>query len=174
MLPILGGVGPEQLELATPCTEWSVLALINHNLAVQRFVDDMLSGVTPTMPSEINLAAPVPEEGPEAALRTITGSIFSKLKSMDLEEIVDSPFGPMGAGNFVMFPMADLYIHKWDLAKATGQDATLDSELADMFIQIVAQSAEAGRASGAFGPEVMVPDGASGQERLLGMSGRQP
>ncbi len=93
---------------------------------------------------------------------------------MDLEEIVDSPFGPMGAGDFVMFPMADLFIHKWDLAKATNQHASLDSQLAEVCMRVVTPAAEAGRASGAFAAAVLVPTDASSQDRLLGLSGRQP
>ena len=173
-MPILAGVGPDHLELPTPCTEWPVLALINHNLAVQRFVDGMLSRANPAMPGQVDLTEPLPQEGPEAALRGIADSIISKLQAMGLEETVDSPFGPMGAGDFLMFPMADQFIHKWDLAKATSQDASLDSQLAEICFGIITPVAPAGRENGAFAPEVLLPAGAGYADRLLGLSGRQP
>ena len=174
ILPILAGVRSDHLELPTPYTEWTVLNINNHNLSVHRFVDGMLSKGAAALSSESDLSAPMPRGGPEAALRAITGSILSKLRSMGLEEIVDSPFGPVGAGDFVMFPMADLFIHEWDLAKATNQDARLDSQLAEVCMRVVTPASEAGRASGAFAAAVLVPTDASFQDRLLGVSGRQP
>ena len=35
----LSGVGLNQMEDSTPCTEWNVQALINHNLKVAAFVE---------------------------------------------------------------------------------------------------------------------------------------
>ena len=172
-MPVLAGVRPDSLELATPCTEWNVLALINHNLAVQRFVDEMLSKAAPAMPGEADLTAPLHPDGADAALRSIAGSIVSKLNAMGLEEMVESPFGPMAAGEFLMFPMSDLFIHKWDLAKATNQDASLDSQLAEVCFEIIAPVAPAGRENGAFAPEVEVAANATIQERLLALSGRR-
>ena len=172
-MPILAGVRQDSLELPTPCTEWNVLALINHNLAVQRFVDEMLSKAAPAMPGQADLTAALPQEGAEAALRAIAGSIVSKLNSMGLEEIVESPFGPRGGGEFLMFPMADLFIHKWDLAKATDQNASLDGQLAEVCFEIITPMAPAGRENGAFAPEVEVAANASIQERLLALSGRR-
>ena len=53
-------------------------------------------------------------------------------------------------------------------------DATLDSQLAEVGIRVVTADVEAGKASGAFTAAVPVPTDASSQDKLLGVSGRQP
>ena len=174
ILPTLGSIRAEQLDLATPCTEWNVQSLINHNLTVQRFVNAVMSKsqMAPSLPPD--LTAALPSEGAEAALRAITDTTLATLQSIDLEELVESPFGPIPGGSFIMFPVSDLVIHKWDLAKATGQSTVLDSGLAEVCFQVLTPSVSNGRERGVFGAEVAVPSSGSIQERLLGLTGRQP
>ena len=73
-----------------------------------------------------------------------------------------------------MVPITDMIIHAWDLAKATGQNTTIDSGLAELGYNVIVNVAPGGRERGAFGPEVTIPDGASFQDRMLGLSGRTP
>ena len=85
----------------------------------------------------------------------------------------------MPLGQIVMFPTLDLTVHKWDLAKGTNQDTSIDSGLAEACYPVaeaaapgLRQNADQGMPS--FGPEVTVPISASIQYKLLGMSGRLP
>ena len=73
-----------------------------------------------------------------------------------------------------MVPITDMIIHKWDLGKATGQNSTIDNNLAEVGIQVLSHIVEGGRERGAFGPAVTVAASASAQDRLLGLSGRTP
>ena len=92
-----------------------------------------------------------------------------------LEGNVKAPWGEMPAGVFVFSMFQDMFIHGWDLAKATGQDATLDPELVEMDYAIAFPSKDMIRSSGTFGPaEVSVAASADTQSKLLGMLGRQP
>jgi uncharacterized protein (TIGR03086 family) len=69
---------------------------------------------------------------------------------------------------------ADQLVHGWDLAKATGQDATMPPELAQAaYTTIHGQFTEEQR-QGVFKPEVHVGPDASAQERLLAYTGRDP
>ena len=43
ILPIFRGVKADQLAAATPCAEWNVQNLINHNLKVAQFVFDVIA-----------------------------------------------------------------------------------------------------------------------------------
>jgi len=52
--------------------------------------------------------------------------VLATLKELDLEKIVETPFGEMPGGQFIMVPITDMVVHAWDLAKATGQNSTLD------------------------------------------------
>ncbi len=87
---------------------------------------------------------------------------------------METPFGAMPGGNFIMVPITDMIIHGWDLAKATGQDATIDNALAELGIQVLSPAIAQGREGGFFGPEVSVAASASAHDRLLGLSGRTP
>jgi uncharacterized protein (TIGR03086 family) len=70
----------------------------------------------------------------------------------------------------------DQLIHGWDLARATGQDATMPADLAALGRQLLdGRIAENSRGPGKiFGPEVTVADVASDQDKLLAYCGRTP
>ncbi|QFG23385.1 TIGR03086 family metal-binding protein [Actinomadura sp. WMMB 499] len=72
------------------------------------------------------------------------------------------------------FYTADVFMHTWDLARATGQDDRLDPDLCAELLDGMEQMEEVLRSSGQYGPRVEVPDGADVQARLLGFIGRDP
>ena len=75
--PILAGIKAEQHKSSTPCTEWTVEALINHSLATQGFAQAVLSksGADPSVMGDVN--HPLPAEGAVAALNSISSEGFS-------------------------------------------------------------------------------------------------
>lgn len=173
-MPILSGIKADQAGASTPCTEWTVAALANHNIMIAQFTGGILSG----QDAGVNPFAPgdeLPSEGAAAAFEAITNSNLVALKMAGvLEKEVETPFGRMPVGNFLMIPMADIVVHKWDLAKATGQDSSLDSNLAEVCIQCLTPAVAGGREMGFFGNEVSIPGSGSVQDRLLGLTGRTP
>ena len=72
------------------------------------------------------------------------------------------------------FYTSDVFLHTWDLARATGQDETLDPETCRRLYEGMLPMDEILRASGQYGPRVPVPDDADPQTKLLGFIGRQP
>jgi uncharacterized protein (TIGR03086 family) len=72
------------------------------------------------------------------------------------------------------FYTADVFMHTWDLARATGQDETLDAEKCAAMLAGMEQMDEMLRASGQYGPRVDVPADADVQTRLIGFIGRDP
>ena len=172
--PIMAGVTAAHLGSNTCCTEWSVQSLINHNLAVQNFANTVLSKGTIDPSAMGNVDHDLPSEGASAAFRVITDTTLATLKSVNLEDIVETPFGAMPGGNFIMIPITDMIIHKWDLANATGQNSVIDNALAEIGIQVLTPALSGGREGGSFGPEVSMRASASAQDRLLGFSGRTP
>ncbi len=68
----------------------------------------------------------------------------------------------------------DVLVHTWDLARATGQDETLDpDEVHRLFAQMEPYD-EMLRTSGQYGPRVPVPDDADEQTKLIAFTGRTP
>ncbi|SDT51679.1 TIGR03086 family metal-binding protein [Actinoplanes derwentensis] len=72
------------------------------------------------------------------------------------------------------FYTTDVFMHTWDLARATGQDDRLDPEhCAELFAGMEPMDAVL-RGSGQYGPAVPVPADADPQTRLIGFIGRDP
>ncbi|SEE64926.1 TIGR03086 family metal-binding protein [Ruania alba] len=72
------------------------------------------------------------------------------------------------------FYTADVFMHTWDLARATGQDERLDPEKCRVMLEGMEPMEELIRSSGQYGPRVDVPQGADAQTQLLGFIGRDP
>ena len=72
------------------------------------------------------------------------------------------------------FYTADVFMHTWDLARAAGQDVTLDPRVCEEMLAGMEPVEELMRSSGQYGPRVPVADDASAQDRLLGFIGRDP
>jgi uncharacterized protein (TIGR03086 family) len=72
------------------------------------------------------------------------------------------------------FYTADVFMHTWDLARATGQDERLDPDFCGQLLAGMAEMEGPMRASGQYGPRVEVPADADVQTRMLGFIGRQP
>jgi len=68
----------------------------------------------------------------------------------------------------------DVFMHRWDLARATGQDETLDAQRCAEMLECMLPMDEVLRQSGQYGPRVEVPDDADAQTRLLAFIGRNP
>ena len=172
MRSIISGVRADQLITPTPCTEWNVQALINHNIKVSQFFNSILTGADGVNPMEVNV--PLPAEGAAAAFEAATSAFLATAKSTDLEKVVEAPFGTMPVGQILMIPFADMLVHKWDLAKATGQDTSLDGGLAEVCYHVLEHLLEGGRDPNNFAEAVSVPISASFQDKLLALSGRTP
>ena len=72
------------------------------------------------------------------------------------------------------FYTTDVFMHTWDLARATGQDDRLDPDFCAQLVTGMAPMDELLRSSGQYGPKVAVPDDADAQTQMLGFIGRDP
>ena len=125
---VLAGVSAEQLDQPTPCATWDVRALINHIVAGSYwFAASTEAG-----------QAPAGDERPDFASGDFVASYqdgSSKALAAfgapgALEKTVKLPFGEYQGAGFMGLATIDTFTHSWDLAKATGQPADLDPELA--------------------------------------------
>ncbi len=72
------------------------------------------------------------------------------------------------------FYTSDVFMHTWDLARATGQDERLDQEFCAQLLAGMEPMEEIIRSSGQYGPRVPVKSDADVQTRMLGFIGRDP
>jgi uncharacterized protein (TIGR03086 family) len=97
-------------------------------------------------------------DGPEAA----TPFRHPMVGEMPLPDAVDR------------FYTTDVFLHTWDLARATGQDDRLDAAFCAELLAGMEQMEEVIRSSGQYGARVPIPDTSDPQTRLLGFIGRDP
>jgi uncharacterized protein (TIGR03086 family) len=74
--------------------------------------------------------------------------------------------------DYVFEVFNDLAIHGWDLARAIGADETIDPTYVAVIDEKVGPAIADLKASGQYGDEVIPPEGADAQTRLLALFGR--
>jgi uncharacterized protein (TIGR03086 family) len=72
------------------------------------------------------------------------------------------------------FYTADVFMHTWDLARATGQDGRLDEDRCRRLFEGMERMDEMLRQSGQYGARVPVRDDADWETKLIGFIGRDP
>jgi uncharacterized protein (TIGR03086 family) len=85
------------------------------------------------------------------------------------------PWGTFPAGAGLLINVGEVALHASDLARATGQSADIDPDVAQViydFYRCIPMDRM--RSSGVYGLEINVPETAPIQQRLLGFLGRLP
>ncbi|MXP22823.1 maleylpyruvate isomerase family mycothiol-dependent enzyme [Gordonia sp. HNM0687] len=72
------------------------------------------------------------------------------------------------------FYTADVFMHTWDLAAASGRTADLDPAFAEQLLDGMSGIEDLLRSSGQYGPAVPVAADADAVSRLIGFIGRDP
>lgn len=160
---------PEDLwDAATPCEGWTARDLLDHLIDGPSGVFGM-AGLDPIPPGPDRSADPV------AAFTHVTDAVRAGLEDPAVAgNGFDSPMGPQTFESVVsQFLSGDLVVHQWDLARATGQDETLDpDEVRGMHAALLPMD-QFLRAPGVFGPKIEPPEGADEQMAFLCFLGRQ-
>lgn len=161
---VLTKVSADQLSLQTPCDDWNVDALVRHVINTHRRVgsnvgvepdeydgDDLMGAWTDVRDQILNALA-----DPELASTTTRGIGG------------EQPFSSLVAGLLSI----DTLCHTWDLARATGQDETLDPEAVAFAHTTLERVGDAIRVPGGFAPALDADTDADAQERFLRFTGR--
>lgn len=171
----VAGVAPDQWANQSPCAEWTARDLVGH-------VVDMHTAMLQPLDRRPH-PGPSVDEDPLAAFVNARAGIEAVLDDPTLAATeCNTPMGPATAADHIdQVASADLVVHGWDLARATGQDDTIDPEEVERMWPVAQAMDERMRVPGAFGPgivvfgpEVPVPHSAPLQDRLLGLLGRDP
>jgi uncharacterized protein (TIGR03086 family) len=164
------GVAPDAWERPAPVDGWVARDVVRH--LVEWFPAFLDSGAGITLP-----AGPSVDDDPVGAWRAQTDAVQALLDdpaTADREH--DLPhIGRMTLGRATdTIYTGDVFLHRWDLARATGQDETLDADTCATMLEGMLPMDEVLRQSGQYGPRVQVPDDADVQTRLLAFIGRTP
>lgn len=174
---VIAGVKADQMGDRTPCEKFDVKELINHIIGGNYFMADVASG----KPVNPDPNAPLPDLIGKDADASYEQSMKAVIKAFGAPDIMQRtfkfPFGEMPAAMGFGLALTETTVHAWDLARATGQDETIDPQLATMLLEGAKQgiSDEFRTGDGAvFKAAVKVPDSASPAEKLVAFLGRKP
>src|SRR3954449_3918825 len=152
----------------SPCEGWRARDVVGH---LTEWIPGFLGAQGVEFP-----AVPSVEEDPVAAWETVQAAVARALADPALAaKPVETPFSTQSLAETVdMIVTGDVFTHTWDLARATGQDETLDREhLQRMIASMGAMPEEALRSDGMFGPALDVPADADDQTKFLAYVGRR-
>lgn len=171
MRAVAAGVGEDQWDAPSPCTEWTARGVVNHVVGGSSMITLLFAGKTWEEASGGSRSIPEGAD-PLIALDEATGPSKAAVSEPGaMEQTLNFVRGPMPGAGFATLMFTDILIHAWDLAKATGQDATLPANLVEASYAIVLPR-KGQMPQPAFAPEVNVPEDADTQTKLLGMLGR--
>lgn len=160
---LIASTPPERWDSPSPCDGWLARDIVAH--VVGFFGEELRkrAGVAPA-PSASTA------DDPAAAFRGIRQAV---------QRVLDDPATPADLVTYLDNALSfDLPQHWWDLAKATGQDATMDPQEVEFLwtaLSLMEPSWWKWQVdNGHYARAVPVPEDAPLQDRVLGLIGRNP
>ena len=173
---LVAGVGLEQWHDDTPCSEWDVRTLVHHLLYEQRWVPPLFDSLTVDQVGdrfEGDLMGDDASTWPGLLASSMQEAHAVVAQPDALKRTVHLSFGDSPGEEYLTQLTADLAIHAWDLARATGQDDTIDPEAVALMLPWAEANSELLAGSGMFGSPIDVGPDSPDEVRLLGLLGRQ-
>ncbi|MGL5827796.1 MAG: TIGR03086 family metal-binding protein [Nocardioides sp.] len=154
----------------TPVVEWTVRDIVRH--LVEWFPGFLAAGSGVRLP-----AIPSVDDDPVGAWRAHAVAVQNVLDDpmTATKVLIDPNIGEVALPEAIdRYYTTDVFLHTWDLARATGQDDTLDADTCVAMLAGLTGVEDVMRDSGHYGPRVHVPEGAPAQDLLIAFIGRDP
>ncbi|WP_030443576.1 TIGR03086 family metal-binding protein [Actinoplanes subtropicus] len=162
--------GTREWDVPAPVPEWTARDVVRH--LVEWLPAFLAGGASVELPK-----GPSVDDDPVGAWQVHADAVQALL---DDPETADRKLTNPHIGSLPLdaaidqFYTSDVFMHTWDLSRATGQDDRLDPDFCARLLGGMEPMEEIIRSSGQYGPRVEVPAGADVQARLLGFIGRDP
>jgi uncharacterized protein (TIGR03086 family) len=112
---------------------------------------------------------------PKASFARIVATAVTAVRTLDNpDKTVHLSYGDFPAREYLQHITYFRGLRVHDIAKLIGIDTTMSAELVQALWEMLVPQVEQWRAMRVFGPAVAVPAHAPLQDRLLGLTGRQP
>jgi len=172
----VSAVRVEQYDQATPCSLWNVRQLLNHLLGTLALGGALLLDTDPAVPMPPGGLPDIDLVGDDLVkqYRSATEALLRAAGGDTLARAHETPLGPMPGAALLGFTTLDIAVHGWDLARATGQDATLSPVLADDVLAFAHQNIPDEIRAPQIGPALPTAPGASPTDSLVAFLGRMP
>ena len=157
--------GVQDWDAPSPVKEWTAGDIVDH----MEWLAGLLAGW--------GVQLVVPEAtGRAPRFAAQTGAVQALLDGPEADRVIDTQvFGVMPLSVVIdQFYNFDHFAHAWDLAKASGQDASLDEDYAAGAYAGMSAMGTTLHESGQFGTPQPVADDAPPQDKLIAFIGRDP
>ncbi|WP_067459872.1 TIGR03086 family metal-binding protein [Actinomadura macra] len=162
--------GTRSWDAQSPVADWAARDVVRH--LTDWFHGFLASGAGIELPR-----GPSVDDDPAAAWQVHCDGVQAVLDDPETpqRELTNPHIGSVPLQTAIdRFYTADVFMHTWDLSRATGQDDRLDPDFCAELLSGMESMEEVLRSSGQYGSRVEVPDDADTQTRLLGFIGRDP
>lgn len=159
--------GTRDWEAPAPVAGWTARDVVGH--LVEWFPGFLAAGDVTLPPG------PAVADDPVAAWQHHAASVQELVDSRGDDSFTHPFTGSQPLAEAVdRFYTADVFMHTWDLATATGQPHGLDADFASQLFEGMRPIEEMLRSSGQYGDAVPVAADAPPVDRLMGFIGRDP
>ncbi len=170
LMRLVDRADPDALEGPSPCEGWSGSDVLQHLIDSQREFLLQAGGDMPDpAPTVEQLGASLAwRTHAEATARTLADDSFAERAhdrvagGPSVGQVFDRVFG------------LDLLVHRWDIARALGEETTFSDRELGQIEESLAASGDHLRATGLIAAAVELPAGASRQDRAIAGTGRDP
>jgi uncharacterized protein (TIGR03086 family) len=171
---VVDEIKPGQFTSATPCTEWEVRELLNHLILWTSYSLERRAhgeSVAPELMEHDFAASP-------SFAADYRAQLARALAAWSDPAVWERSLNVMGsetpASDVAAMMIAELVLHAWDLAAATGQPYTIAEDAAAAALAAVEANAELFRQYKGFADPVVLPAESSALDKTLALSGRDP
>lgn len=175
---VIDQIGDDQWNLVVPTgmtrRPATLREVINYHAYDSAWVPDTLAGKTV---EEVGTAhdGDLLGDNPKERYGEISETAIAAVRGLtDLDRTVHLSYGDYPAREYLKHITSFRGFRVYDLAKLIGVDTTMPADLVQGMWDELGPSMEEWRQMGLFGPAVEVPQDATLQDRLLGLSGRNP
>ena len=154
--------------------DWTVADLVAHAVTEMLWVPPLLAGEPAAEGRFPDATTDLLGDDPFASWESAADDALSAFAEDDaMKRTVHLSRGATPATEYAEELIADLTVHSWDLARATGGDTDLDGELVTAALVVGERLPEDGVA-GYYDPPLDTSATANPQQRLLARFGRRP
>jgi uncharacterized protein (TIGR03086 family) len=162
--------GVEAWDVPTPVPGWTARDVVRH--LIEWFPPFLAEGSGIQLP-----AGPSVDEDPVGAWQHHADAVQAVLDDGTTASVTFAhpyvPARPLREAIDSIYT-SDVFMHAWDLARATGQDDRLDPAECERLLAGMEEMDEVLRQSGQYGPKVAVAADADPTSRLMAFIGRDP
>jgi len=171
---VVGNVPPNALDTPTPCGDWDLRTLLNHTILWTSYSAERRAHGESVAEELMNKDFTADPGFREDYARQIGKAVTAWSAPQAWEGKLNVMGDATPAVDVGAMLLMEVGLHGWDVARATGQEFTVEYRTAKALEDVVSAQAELFRKYQGFADAVEPPKNATAFERALTLSGRDP